>query len=73
MTTTVYALMRRIPDKFCHDDVWLQSIHSSEEAAYAARKERYLVYFRNQMDALNADSSAEIPEEIWYVSSYELR
>ena len=70
----VYALMGRIHHDSFHDEVWLHSIHSSEEAAYYQRKERYLLHFQKQIDVLNENSKARTaPEVMWYVSTYELQ
>jgi len=70
----VYALMGRIYHDSFHDEVWLDSIYDSAEAAYSQRRERYLLHFQKQINALNEDPKARTaPEVMWCVSTYELK
>jgi hypothetical protein len=74
MPTMVYALMGRIHHDSFHDEVWLDSIYDSAEAAYSQRREHYLLHFQKQINALNEDPKARTaPEVMWYVSTYELK
>ena len=75
MPTMVYALMGRIHhDDSIHDEVWLDSIYDSAEAAYSQRRERYLLHFQKQINALNEDPKARVADEVmWYVAPYELK
>ena len=73
MPTMVYALMGSIDHDSFHDEVWLDSIYSTEEAAYIARRECYLHHLQKQINALNEDPKAEFTANVtWYVSSREL-
>ena len=74
MPTMVYALMGRIDHDPLHDEEWLDSIYSTEDAAYFQRRERYLLHFQKQINALNEDPKARTaPEIMWYVAPYELK